>query len=309
MDTGPIMIPETSLSLGSIQLDVGLSGVIQVSLRESGLSIKIKGQFHWNDLDLVIAEMELDSSFNSINRLPDVIAEKIRADAHIIFASVFADPFRWLESIKSQLIQAPSQISEVLTNVYHKSISEAEDLLNEHSIQINENIHVDIPAVHTDTSQHVDIPAVHTDTSQHVDIPAVHTDTSQHVDIPAVHTDTSQHVDIPAVHTDTSQHVDISGTHIDGSRFGVHIDETPTPHVDENPHIDETPTPHVDETPHIDETPTPHVDENPHIDETLTPHVDETPHIDETPTPHVDETPHIDETPTPHVDEQQHMDT
>ncbi|MGH3418384.1 MAG: hypothetical protein ACRDOD_02105 [Streptosporangiaceae bacterium] len=276
-------IPQTNLTLGSLQVQAGFSGSITINLSTAGFHATIDGGFIWQGQHWQLATLTLTEAPADVAGIARAIGQALQAQSQTLFGELVSDASRYFTLVAGGLITGASDAATLATSIYHLTAAEAETLFQSVNLPVSQTVHTDVASPHVDTAPHTDVA------SQHVDTPASHADT------PGAHTDVmSSHVDVPGTHVDTTNHIDTpGGPHTDFSIFGSHSDTQLPPHGDTSPHVDQATTPHGDSS-------TPHSDFAPHIDQTALPHVD-------TPTPHVDEAPHTDE--AQHVDDSVHIDT
>ena len=280
---GPLDIPGSGLTLGSVHVQAGFSGSITINISTAGFHATIDGGFIWQGQHWQLATVTVTETPADVAHIAEAVAQAVQAQAQTLFGELLADSNRYFGLVAGGLVSGASDASTLAMSVYHLTADDTTTLFRNLNLTTSSTMHTDVASPHVDIAPHTDAA------SQHVDTPANHADT------PGAHTDlVPRHVDVPGTHVDTTNHVDTpGGPHTDFSVFGRHADTQLPPHGDTSPHGDQTLTPHGD-------TSTPHSDFAPHIDQTAIPHVD-------TSTPHVDEAPHTDE--APHVDDSAHIDT
>ena len=281
---GPLDIPGSGLTLGSIHVQAGFSGSITISISTAGFHATIDGGFIWQGQHWQLATVTVTETPAGVAGIAQAIAQAVQAQAQTLFGELLSDSSRYFTLVSGGLVSGASDAGTLATSVYHLTAQQTEALFQNLHLKVSETVHTDVSTGHVDTAPHTDAASQHADTLPvHTDTPGAHTDLpAGHVDVPGIHTDA------PGIHGDVTAHLDSSAF------FGLHTD-TPT-----GPHTDQALTPHGDSgTPHGD-TGTPHSDFAPHIDQIAIPHGDGS-------TPHIDLAPHADT--TPHADTSEHIDT
>jgi hypothetical protein len=279
---GPLDIPGSNLTLGSIRVQAAFTGSTTFTLSAAGFHATIDGGFSWQGQQFQLATVTLTQSPASVAALGQAVGQAVQAQAQTLFGELLSDSSQYFALVSAGLVSGASDAATLALSVYHLTPDEAQALFRSVNLVSSGTVHTDVAAGHIDTAPHTDVA------SGHVDTPGVHADT------PGAHTDlVATHADVPGSHVDSASHVDVPGTHSDFSLFGKHADNSVTPHGDTAPHVDNSITPHAD-------TSTPHADYAPHVDLATIPHGD-------TDSPHVDAAPHTDA--TPHTDTSVHVDT
>lgn len=239
---GPIKTPQTSLNLGTVNVNETFIGSAGVAISSSGISGSISGSFgQWT-----LPAISINASAADLSNIFNLIINQIRSQANTVFAKLFSDAATWLKAIKSGLITGVGDIvavGRVLTQFFGKSIPEAATL-------VYQNLTTDlgqlITLLHGLGASATDAYSIlvglgYSAAQVASSIASVF---KTHVDVPA-----QGHIDTAPVHTDGRPHFDTP--HGDGRVFGIHGD---IPHGDASSHTDVTVVPHVDNsiTPHID---------------------------------------------------------
>lgn len=285
LDVGPITVPGSEVSLGSLHLDGGFSGSLIIDISPEHFSTKITGSIGFQNERLTMPEIDVE--IRDFGKVIETIEKQIQDNVEDIFGGFISDSGKYLGLVKDGVVKGADDTVKVLTDVYHMSSQGVQDAVKKVNLSVSQSVHTDITSPHTDT------PGIHSDTpKKHIDVAPTHADVkAPHIDIKPVHTD------IARTHIDTNPHWDVQGTHADwhGDTFlgSSHTDHAITPHGDSHSHTDNQMTPHGDSS-------TNHSDSTPHTDNVLTQHGD-------TNTPHADLSPHVDT--TPHADQNTHIDT
>ncbi|MFB9327998.1 hypothetical protein ACFFSY_18895 [Paenibacillus aurantiacus] len=313
VSTGPITV--AGYNLGRIKINTGFKGSTSVSFQDGQFRMSIDGKFHFQGNELSLPKLQLTAQLESLEKLPELIKQQISDNAGELFKDMLADPNKWLQGIKDELIEGVENVSKVLKDKFSRSAEQiGTDIRNTLGLgsaaaaqglkDINEgaeNIARVLKAL-GDPSGEVRAALVNAgfpseDISHamqvvfseiaHIDFPSQgHIDTplTPHIDMPLTpHVDIAEqgHCDIEAqIHVDVpgQGHIDAWTGHIDSGGF-IHGDFGGI-------HGDTSVTPHLD-TPLI-----------PHCDTPLTPHgdiasighgdVSEVGHADSPATPHGD---------------------
>jgi hypothetical protein len=121
-DIGPIRVPGTDISLGSIRLaDTGFEGHLVVDVGNGSARLAVGGSFSLLGQTFTLPEISVAAPA-SLTALPQILIDAIAANAAQIFAAILANADQWLALVAQQIIVAVENVANVLINVFQKPV-------------------------------------------------------------------------------------------------------------------------------------------------------------------------------------------
>ncbi|HYK05824.1 MAG TPA: hypothetical protein VE974_29025 [Thermoanaerobaculia bacterium] len=210
-DVGPIHVPGTNISMGTIHIgETGFEGRLRIAIRGGAVEAMLGGSFSLLGLTFTVPEFGLDGDLRTLEDLLRLLIAEIQRNAAQIFAAILSNADRWIEFLVAGVVAIAEGVAKVLFEVFHKSAEivavtlkelgkTAEDIVRELStigvrpegavmvlVQIGE-LPIDIARGIVENVLGVQIPHVDFHADHHFDIHA-----DEHLDIPI-------HIDVPHV--------------------------------------------------------------------------------------------------------------
>lgn len=110
--------------LGSVRIDTGADGDLDISAGGDGLSATFDASFAFAGQKLDVPKFDLDVSGETFKSLPATIFEKVKA----ALLELLKDAEKWAEYVARGIIEGVEDVKRVLVEVYKKSAEEAEKI-------------------------------------------------------------------------------------------------------------------------------------------------------------------------------------
>ncbi|MEA2491183.1 MAG: hypothetical protein QOH21_2975 [Acidobacteriota bacterium] len=210
-DIGPINVPGTNISMGTIHIgETGFEGRLGVTIGGGAIHATLSGSFSVLGFTFSVPDFDLGGELRSIEDLPRLLLAEIQRNAAQIFAAILSNADRWIQFLAAGVVVIVEGVAQVLFTIFHKTAEvvavtlkelgrTAENIVRELStigvtpqgavmvlVQIGE-LPIDVARRIVEDVLGVPIPHVDFHADHHFDIHA-----DEHIDIPI-------HVDLPHV--------------------------------------------------------------------------------------------------------------
>lgn len=206
-DIGPITVPGTNISMGTIHIgETGFEGRLRVSIGGGAARATLSGSFAVLGLTFSVPDFDLGVDLRTLEDLPRLLVAEIQRNAAQIFAAILSNADLWIQFLAGGVVAIVEGVARVLVDVFHRSVEAvaltlrelgktAEEIVRELStvgvtpqgavmvlVQIGE-LPIDVARGIVENVLGIPIPHVDVHVDHHFDIHA-----DQHIDIP-IHID------------------------------------------------------------------------------------------------------------------------
>lgn len=126
---GPVILPGTNISLGTIHLDYGFSGSISLSLGDTNFKLSVTATINWDRHQLTMPELCINVPFMRLADLPGKIVKHIEKEAWDIFKSLLGDADKLFAEAEKGLVILGDDIDRGLKDYYNVTAKDTTTLL------------------------------------------------------------------------------------------------------------------------------------------------------------------------------------
>lgn len=121
---GPITI--LGVNVGTIDLDVSLAAVLDIHVDKDGFSVRVNGDFQFDDYHLTLPELNIKEKFSSLAELPAKILKHIADNAEDIFKDVFNEAKQLLQDAEAEAQRIAAAVDQEVQQIAQDAEQEAQ---------------------------------------------------------------------------------------------------------------------------------------------------------------------------------------
>ncbi len=136
VQVGPIQVPDSTLSLGTLHVNAGFSGSLDAKMSQTSFQAEVSGGFEWQNQSFNVLQFAITEPWSSVADLKARIETQIVQEAQSIFASIVSNAEGYFRAVKNGLVTGASNFLELATQAFSMSASDALHLMQQLGLKI-----------------------------------------------------------------------------------------------------------------------------------------------------------------------------